>query len=418
MTSTVAKGNELENKFYKYLRDQQDRGDLVYGAYPGELCKIHKKKKYLCNFRGGEVEFDVVLEIYAKGRTSPQIYVVFECKNYGNSIPEIEVNDFSHKLERIFKHAVKGVFVVSTRLQSGAEHVVRNSRIGIVKYDEHGFEVVSDRTGNTCLERGYVGSQIFSNVNQPNPLKFSAYYGGSFFGSLNHFLGAIISNKPIDDGLESKRINIPYVSFDDLNTSAQYLLEVIDYFDGDVDLKKICATLNIDLQCSKEKITNNYGNPILGSANFDQKTIKINFHKNKERKRFTIAHEIGHFYMQHDRYLRSETHIENDLLLDSDRENEFHYERLEYQANTFASCLLLPEKSFLRKIEEYRAGLDIKNRGHGYIYVDDQPCNYTIYKLFLTQLKLHFKVSEQAIEIKLKKMGLLNDQRAFSLAKL
>ena len=153
------------------------------------------------------------------------------------------------------------------------------------------------------------------------------------------------------------------------------------------------------------------GNSVLGSANFDLKTISINAHENKHRERFTIAHEIGHFCMRHDRYLRSENIAEQDLLINGDCKRSFSYESLEYQANIFASYLLLPHDLFNFKVALFRESLGIKNTSHGYIYVDNQTCNFTLYNELLTRLSLHFEVSKLAIEVRFKKLGMLNDKR-------
>lgn len=153
------------------------------------------------------------------------------------------------------------------------------------------------------------------------------------------------------------------------------------------------------------------GNLILGSANFDRKLISINFHSNKNRERFTLGHEIGHFCLRHEQYLHSEKIIEHDLFIDKDVGGIFNYERLEFQANAFSSSLLLPSNVFLGVTDVFRKRLNIRDRGHGYIYVDDQPCNLHTYEQLLSNLRLYFEVSRQAIEIKLLRMGLVVDMR-------
>lgn len=196
MLSTIEKGDLLEDKFYQYLLDQQSQGNFVYGAYPPNLCKIYKKKKYYCKIREADVEFDVVLELYREERKSPHLTVVFECKNHGNSIQEREINDFSAKLDRIFKHGAKGVIVVSSQLQSGADKVAQNGKMGIVKYCSDGFEVVVDRKGSLCSEHGFVKSQIFKNETPIKPLKFSAYENGKYFSSIDQLLESFDPNLP------------------------------------------------------------------------------------------------------------------------------------------------------------------------------------------------------------------------------
>ncbi|QIO59221.1 ImmA/IrrE family metallo-endopeptidase [Rhizobium leguminosarum] len=408
--NSTHKGNKLEDAFYKYLLDQKSRGDLVYGLHPPENCKILRKKEYYCREREDYVQFDIVLELYRQGRSSAHSYVVFECKNYEGGIPETCVTDFSDKLGRIFKHAAKGVLVVSSRLQSGADKVARSRSMGIVKYDEDGLEVVADRS---CVESRFVKSQIFRNDRPVKSLKFSAYHDGNFFGAINQFLRSVEPELSVGNEImeANTRVSVPYVPAEHIKRSAQEILEQIGYKSGPVDLGKICSVLSIDLHFSQQVVQDEDGTLILGSANFDRNSIQINVHANSNRERFTIGHEIGHFCLKHKMYLRSETIVERDLLIDFETDDNFNYDRLEFQANAFSSELILPDQVFLAAIDVGRFQFDIRDRGHGYIFVDDQPCNFLPYDQLISRLSLYFEVSKQAIEIKLRKMGLLNDQR-------
>ena len=159
--STNQKGDKLEDQLYDYLQNQQRRGSLIYDLYPSQLCEIHRKKKYYCKEREGNVEFDVVIELFRQGASDPHLYVIFECKNHTSAIQERDVRDFSDKIHGIFQHAGKGIIVVSSRLQSGAEQLARNRRMGIVKYDEHGVDVIAERKGGVRAENGFVQAQIF-----------------------------------------------------------------------------------------------------------------------------------------------------------------------------------------------------------------------------------------------------------------
>jgi Zn-dependent peptidase ImmA (M78 family) len=192
----------------------------------------------------------------------------------------------------------------------------------------------------------------------------------------------------------------------------------VGYQSGPVDLKNICAALSIDLEFTDHRVHDLDGMEILGSANFDRKKIVINAHGNITRERFTLGHEIGHFFLNHQLYLASESVIESDLRIVSEREDGFNYERLEFQANSFASNLILPDEIFIRKTAEFRNLLGITDRGHGYIFVDDQPYNYQIYDQLLTQLLTYFEVSKQAIQYKLQKLGMLTDQRSIRASQL
>lgn len=411
--NSTEKGDDLEDAFFDFLVEQQRRGELVYGLFPSDRCEIFRKKGYLCKERGAKVQFDVVIELYREGRMEPFSYVVFECKNYRGGIPETCVTDFSDKLARVFRHAVKGVLVVSSRLQSGADSLARSRSLGIVKYDQTGLDVVADRSGRNYLEARFVKSQIFQYERATKSLRFSAFNEGRFFGAINQFLRSVEPELFNADEKEYRnpRRSVSYVSGGDIESRANEVLRSVGYKSGPVDLKAICSALSIDLQFSDQLRLDPDGTTILGSANFDKRSIQINAHQDPNRERFTLGHEIGHFCLNHDRYLRSETIVEQDLFADIEARDVFNYERLEFQANAFASSMLLPSDVFRVAVDVGRSRFDIKDRGHGYIFVDDQPCNFVPYDDLLSDLSQYFEASKQAIEIKLKKVGLLNDRR-------
>ncbi|MGS0646011.1 ImmA/IrrE family metallo-endopeptidase [Komagataeibacter melomenusus] len=349
------------------------------------------------------------MEIYANGRPSPHLYVIFECKNYSGSVPEVYVNDFSAKLGRIFPHTAKGVMVVSSQLQSGAEQVARNRGLGIIKYDGEGLDIIADRKAQPYIENRFVEFQLFQRESATKSLKFSAYNDGKIFSSISRFLGSL--HPKLAGDVDESSTTIPFMPPEAIKSSVQEVLKLVDYQGGPVDLEHICSVLSIDLQYSDQEFHDTDGTPILGSAHFHRKVISINSHGNRSRERFTIGHELGHFSLKHQQYLSSENIIERDLLINKEMDANFNLERLEYQANSFSSNLILPDDFFKFKTAQFRNFLDIRDRGHGYIFVDDQPCNYTIYEQLLANLSSHFEVSKQAIQIKFKHLGMLNDQR-------
>ncbi|MBX3596546.1 MAG: ImmA/IrrE family metallo-endopeptidase [Rhizobiaceae bacterium] len=411
--NSTNKGDVLENAFYSYLTDQQNRGELVFDTHPPQNCKIYKKKRYYCRERQGYVEFDVVIEVYGTRRTSPSIYVIFECKNHRARISESRVTDFLHKIGRLFPHNSKGILVVTSKLQAGAENIARNAGIGIVKYNEHGFEIVADRKENTPFDQRFVHSQIFQVDNNTKPLKFSGFHDGKYFASIADLINSLdgkIAETPKRER-SSKRQSLPFLSFDQIKLTATQLLEQLGYTAGAVDVRKICQNLSIDLQFSDRKVIDAAGVAVLGSANFARKTIIVNPHSYEARERFTIAHEIGHFALGHGRYLRFETIAEEDLLVASEKPDDCDYGRLEYQANTFAAELLLPDQFFLHRTSQIRRDLEFKDRGHGYIFVDDEYWNYIPYNELISRLSTYFEASKQAIEYKLKRSNLVTDHR-------
>lgn len=411
--NTTDKGNKLEDQLYDYLHGQLVRGKHVFDVYPANLCEVHKKKKYYCREREGDVEFDVVIEIRREGRSEPHLRVIFECKNHEKPVQERDIRDFSDKIKGISAHGAKGLVVSSSRLQSGAENVARNRGLGIVKFDENGIDIVADRTGGTWTENHFVKKQIIDGAEKSKSLKFSACSDGRFFGSVNQLLRSFAPESAIEAATVVDPLT-KYVTFKsdtEIRAIAEKSLSHLHHIRGAVDLEKLCVELDLQLRFSEKLALDSDGHQILGTANFDQRTIEVNQQGNKHRERFTIDHEIGHFCLRHDQYLHTDSIIEHDLLVDAQSDGTLNYERLETQANIFASELLLPEADFRISVEALRLHIGIADRGFGYIFVDDQPCNYTPYNEMLSALSNHFNVSKQAIEVRIKRMGLVTDKR-------
>lgn len=75
-----------------------------------------------------------------------------------------------------------------------------------------------------------------------------------------------------------------------------------------------------------------------------KKLIVVNKNRDFNLRRFIIAHEIGHYYLEcgnSDKAFASREHKTGK----SDKENEIDY---------FAACLLMPSESFIKKYNEYK----------------------------------------------------------------
>lgn len=413
--STTEKGNKLEDIFYNYLRDQQDRGELVNNAHPPELCKIFKKKKYFCPRTNKEVEFDVVIELYRENQEKPQIFIVFECKNHKGRIPTIYVNEFISRLDNVFSRAAKGVFVISSSLQSGAFNLATNSNLGIIKYDEFGIEFIAERRAAYFPETSHIKSLLIDDDTKVKPLKFSALYKKSLYGSLSTFLESLLLKNNIDaDTKKANKYNkVPYLPKSRIKQISGAVLNNIDYKKGQVDLRQVCLSQSINLQLAGETVQDQNGEYILGTANFENRTIQINRDVNTFRKRFTLAHEIGHFCLNHDQFLRTDTILENDLFSIQSSLANSDYARLEIQANSFASEILLPEFVFRRATHVAKLYHDVRGNASADIYVDNQRSNYVPYNALLQQLSEYFCASKMAIEIRFKQLGMIDDRRDF-----
>ena len=128
---------------------------------------------------------------------------------------------------------------------------------------------------------------------------------------------------------------------------------------------------------------------------------------------FVLGHELGHFVLH-----RSIIIPENEEDIIQDSENKIFSKRrqlltdldfMEWQANYFASVMLLPIDIFYNELLNVRKELGLPWRGR--IYVDNQKCTRTDYYNTLNILSDYFKVSQTVVEIRLKELKLLEDNR-------
>lgn len=409
---TVRIGNELENAIFVYLKEQQNAGLYLIGTLPPDRCTIRRKPRYFSKEREDDIEFDVSIELRREDHLEPQQIIIFECKNYSSAIPDSEIREFSDKLSDIGRDNTKGIIVVTSRLQSGAEKVARSRKLGIIKYNPNGLEFLAERRFTDDLKSKHARASMFGSNSRFRSLKFAAYFSGKYYDNTHKFLSVVAGEDPDKSEVQIlSKSQFPYLRADEIEQTTSQIHAMIGYDDGPVDLIRICEELSIDLTISEGSGDTVEESELLGRADFATRKIVIYAHGNRKRERFTLAHEIGHFHLNHDQFLRSETTIKQDLLVDEHETKGNLINRMEYQANMFASHLLLPKFSLVKKVQQLRAELDIRDRGHGYIFVDNQPQNLSNYYLLLEAVSEHFNTSSQVIEIRLKSLGCITDNR-------
>ncbi len=106
------------------------------------------------------------------------------------------------------------------------------------------------------------------------------------------------------------------------------------------------------------------------------------------RQRFSIAHEIAHFCLRHQFEPGEHVHVDRGHLISQrNRQSSTGTNLKEVEANQFAACLLMPAALIRASIREL--GTE------------------ELYDAHITALAEKFKVSEQAMTIRLSVLGLL-----------
>ncbi|MFB9245229.1 ImmA/IrrE family metallo-endopeptidase [Massilia antarctica] len=112
------------------------------------------------------------------------------------------------------------------------------------------------------------------------------------------------------------------------------------------------------------------------------------------RRRFTLAHEIGHFCMH--RSTNQTTFVDTKATMNR---RESFWNRFESEANNFAAELLMP-------------GALITSAGRGIIdqFKADNDAEMMPITVFVQQMASRFKVSNLAMEYRIKNMGIKGQQ--------
>lgn len=110
--------------------------------------------------------------------------------------------------------------------------------------------------------------------------------------------------------------------------------------------------------------------------------IAVNSGHHRNRQRFTIAHEIGHYHLEH----AMDDHVDREFIVIMRDENSSLAENsLEIAANQFAAALLMPRGLIMR---------DFARLGS---FTDEE----------ISRLALKYQVSELALQLRLRNLGLL-----------
>ena len=115
---------------------------------------------------------------------------------------------------------------------------------------------------------------------------------------------------------------------------------------------------------------------------------------NDGRKNFTIAHELGHYFLGH----TLNNHLDNEI-----NEEGLSNEPFEYEADFFATCLLIPEEKITKAFKSmlYNAR-NVFNKD--FLFVNKG--NYGTWCHICADLMKRYGVSETALRYRLKTLNL------------
>lgn len=418
--STYAKGDRFEELVFEFLSREINEGRFY--AFRPECCKIFRKKGYYSRDREDFIIFDISVEVFLPGFETPSLLVLIECKNYSGKVPVGDIEEFGSKIRQVAGFNAKGIFASASAFQSGTFNIARNRGFGVLRYfdqSEFRWELPRALLTGARSARARKRAEIEYALTQTDfrPTVYSAYAvtpAGFTDGWEGIWKGLDLESAFKENDLSLIRqptlIATPKVAFisrDRIDRLAQQALKSISYIRGEVDLTKLVSR-EADVSGLSVSFIEDSGSA-LGSITFSPLEIKIFAADSQSHlARFTLAHELGHHFLGHKRYMTREAiraqDIDQSQLITIPKGE---VERLEWQANTFASCLLMPKEDFQAAFGLLLQHLGIRNRGHGHLYLDSQRDNVIQFHAVSNSLSEYFNVSKTAIRLRMRALELL-----------
>lgn len=428
--STTAIGDDLEEKIHALL-EAEINADRFWAKRAN--CKLFRRKGYFSKDRDGHIVFDVSIEIYLPGASQYAVLVLIECKHYTHAVPVDDVEEFYAKVQQVAAANAKAVLASTATFQSGTKKFAKSKGIGLLRYfDPMNFKWELNRSPSACAgsinaDKAPVISEGLSSETFESQI-FDLYMQSPTRDT--NSLWDFVEDLVVVDTLSTLQVrqianprsrlasSVPYLEKAELETKAEDTLLDIGYLHGAPSLDAICEResqrCGLTVVTSVRPLVKALSSPILGRIQFDILKIEIFSQpmSSRGRDRFTLAHELAHHLLGHGSYMKRDSCDESDLFLGRGNLDEIiDLSRMEFQANYYAASLLMPRANFVRSFYRVLRRLDLANRGHSPLYVDNQPCNLQSYQTVIGHLTQGFRVSRTAATIRLEGLGLLRDAR-------
>ncbi len=174
------------------------------------------------------------------------------------------------------------------------------------------------------------------------------------------------------------------MSIQTARTQASLLVDSLGIRKPPVDVKEVAKRLG--LQVHLMDLHEEVSGMLISKP--DMSCIVVRKQDGESRQRFSIAHEIAHYYLRHQFEPGEHVHVDRGHLISHrNKRSATGTDLKEIEANQFAACLLMPSKLVRERVAKFKTG--------------------HIYDVHISALAREFGVSEQAMAIRLNILGLL-----------
>lgn len=405
--NTTKIGDEFEKCALDILKNALLKEQL---GHNGKYCKIYSKKGYYSPERKDYIKFDLTVEVWPPNSDRYSFIYFIECKSYSTSVPVGQIEKFLSEIRQVSGYNSKGVFITNSPLQKSAYNMAESCGLMVIAGNsENNYQILLHKEDkiNSRSSIPFIQDSIDTNILNGNLRIIEEELDRLIKSSIAAFLNKFQSN------------NIKY-----------YNKEAIAGF----------AKKELYIVCPNVEKGNNFLNPYLLKEYLAQKHgIKITTFSNESkflgncsikdgiigirndlvgtsRELFVLAHEYAHFVLH------------KDILIDQDiyeglESTDFNYQTgknelknaknwLEWQANYFASSLILPKFLCIAVLKYY---LQQENNFKDFLYIDDQYHNIKFFNSIIEKVAIKFSTTKTTVTYKLKEFNLMVDNRKTKL---
>ncbi|HNR21032.1 MAG TPA: ImmA/IrrE family metallo-endopeptidase [Bacteroidia bacterium] len=401
---TVEKGNKFELQSLEIIKHAIETKQIPVVK---EYAKVYTKKGYFSNSRQKEIVFDLSIEIWAPNSTNYSFIFFIECKNYSSSIPVNDLEEFESKVNQVSSLNRKAILVSNNNLQESAYNFAKSKGIMYIKGEcSEDYEIILHKVDRTTKS-----SDDLNFANQLSHL------------SLNERIVVEEINQIISYAFfQDSETTISNYSKDDLKKLSEAELNTIDpeilikgYALGSKKLINYITSQGIGINTLPSSSN------LLGSCDIKNRIISIHpTILRTTRYLFVLAHEFAHLKLHANFKINQESY---DNFSDSElnfRTNKYDLKNpkhwIEWQANQYASNLVLPKDSLLARLCLYQKREYLKV---GKIFIDDQTINIKIYHSTIKELAYIFDVTMTSVSYRLNDLGMvINKSRLKSVSQI
>jgi len=401
--NTVKKGDDFESKSRQILKKVIEEERLGHLA---EYLRIFEKKKYYSHERQKDIVFDLTIEVWPPGAERYILIYIVECKDYNTRVPVEKIERFRDQIRQVTGLNVKAIFITNSPLQEAAFNLAKSAGMMLIQGESsEDYKIIFHKTNRNVQDSGlpFLVDTLDKSFLDTGVQLIEKIIDQKILGILKE----IKSGNYVSYGIDKLSENdIEGLAKIELNKINPLILANANPF----DLKKFKTYLNVVLNVIIYEL--NEGSKLLGCCDLNEKSIGISRTvSGTDREFFILAYEFGHLVLHSKLSIGQETYDGFEDSVYNFRTNNHHLTNakqwIEWQANYFASTLIMPPAIFLARVYWCQQYLGLSQ---GKIYLDDQPQNVKNYLELVKKLAYFFDVSKASIRYKLQEMNLINNQ--------